>query len=213
MTRPSKWKTKVKKQEQDNKRKFSKKLKLVDELKLIDEFDEWEDDDDSGWNDDVSLLNENEPFKLAWSDNTCFKKKKRGPYLVGKIKKSIYFDKYGPSGSFTKVAKGTANILTLINKHQLTPIDFEEVLDDAEDEEQNLLNLNEKINILKIELKEQQKLLTVAEYNKKRAILEYLTRLNDNEKGKMKVSMKATQLVFIKSGPYKARSIRYWTNY
>jgi len=86
-------------------------------------------------------------------------------------------------------------------------------LDDAEDEEQNLLNLNEKINILKIELKEQQKLLTVAEYNKKRAILEYLTRLNDNEKGKMKVSMKATQLVFIKSGPYKARSIRYWANY
>ncbi len=142
-----------------------------------------------------------------------FRKKKHGPYLVGKIKKLTYFDKYGPSSSFTKAAKGTANILTLINKHQLTPIDFEEVLDDAEDEEQNLLNLNEKINILKIELKEQQKLLTVAEYNKKRAILEYLTRLNDNEKGKMKVSMKATQLVFIKSGPYKARSIRYWTNY
>ena len=48
MTRPSKWKTKVKKQEWDNKGKFSKKLKLVDELKLIDEFDEWENDDDSG---------------------------------------------------------------------------------------------------------------------------------------------------------------------
>ena len=43
MTRPSKWKTKIKKQEQDNKGKFSKKLKLVD----------------------VSLLDENEPFKLA----------------------------------------------------------------------------------------------------------------------------------------------------
>src|SRR6266542_6887043 len=29
----------------------------------------------------------------------------------------------------------------------------------------------------------------------------------------MKASMKAAQLVFIESGPYKARSIRYWANY
>ncbi|CAI2181705.1 15450_t:CDS:2 [Funneliformis geosporum] len=124
--------------QQDNKGKFLKKLKLTDE------FDEWEDEDDSGWNEE-----------------------KYRPYLVGKIKKSTYFYKYGPSGSFTKDAKGTANILTFINKNQSTPIDFEEILDDMEDEEQNLLNLNKKINILKIELKEQQKLLTVAEYNKK----------------------------------------------
>jgi len=40
-----------------------------------------------------------------------------------------------------------------------------------------------------------------------------LTRLDDNGKGKMKASMKAAQLVFIESGPYKARSIRYWANY
>ncbi len=75
MTRPSKQKSKVKKQERDNKRKFSKKLKLVDELKLTNEFDEQGDDNDSGWDDDVSLLDKNEPFKLAWSDNTCFEKK------------------------------------------------------------------------------------------------------------------------------------------
>ncbi len=39
--------------------------------------------------------------------------------------------------------------------------------------------------------------MTVTEYNKKRAIFEYLTRLDDNGKGKMKASMKAVQLVFI----------------
>ncbi|CAI2192213.1 13061_t:CDS:2, partial [Funneliformis geosporum] len=89
---------------------------------LIDEFDEWEDEDDRGWDKE--------------------------------IKKSTYFNKYGSNDSFTKAARGTANILTFINKNQSTSIDFEEILDDMENEEQNLFNLNEKINILKIELKE-----------------------------------------------------------
>ncbi|CAI2192781.1 18708_t:CDS:2, partial [Funneliformis geosporum] len=80
---------------------------------LIDEFDEWEDEDDRGWD-----------------------------------------KEYGSNDSFTKAARGTANILTFINKNQSTSIDFEEILDDMENEEQNLFNLNEKINILKIELKE-----------------------------------------------------------
>lgn len=63
--------------------------------------------------------------------------KKRGPYLAGKTKKSTYFDKYGPSGSFTKAAKGTAKITTFMSKRQSIPDDFDEVLDDMENEEQN----------------------------------------------------------------------------
>ena len=86
-------------------------------------------------------------------------------------------------------------------------------MDDAEDEEQNLLDLDEKIENLKIELKEQQKSMTAAEYTKKRAIFEYLIRLDDNGKGNMKASMESAQLVFIESAPYKARSIRYWAKY
>src|ERR1044071_2703776 len=156
MTRPSKRKIKVKEQERDNKGKFSKKLKLP-------EFDEWGDEDDSGWDDDISIINEkkvfeNEPFEIVWSDNACLEKKKRGPYLTGKIKKSTYFKKYGPSGSFTKAAKGTADILTFVNKCQVTPDDFDEVLDDMNDmeneEPNNQLNLKKKLKNLKIELKE-----------------------------------------------------------
>ena len=55
--------------------------------------------------------------------------------------------------------------------------------------------------------------MTVAEFNKKWAIFEYLTRLDNIRKRKMKVSMKAVQLVFIGGGPYKTRSLRYWANY
>src|SRR5947199_9897131 len=107
------------------------------------------------------LPNEEKNCELVWSDSAHLKQKKREPYLTGKTKKSTYFDKYGPSGCFTKAAKGTAKISTFFKKNQPTPEDFEEVLDDMEDEEQNQLDLNKRIEILMIELKEQQKLLTV----------------------------------------------------
>ncbi|CAI2181215.1 13064_t:CDS:2 [Funneliformis geosporum] len=137
-----------------------------------------------------------EQERNVWSDSAHLEQKKRGPYLTGKTKKSTYFDKYGLSGSFTKAAKGTANILTLINKHKSIPADFDEVLDDMEIDELNYmsLNLKERIENLKVELKEKQKSLTVTEYNKKRAIFEYLRRLDDNENGKVKASIEAAKL-------------------
>ena len=100
MTRPSKRKTKVKNQERDNNGKFTKRPRLIDEL------DEWGDENDSEWDDEISLLSEDKalekPPELVWSDNTHLEHKKRGPYLTGKMKKSTYFDKFGPNGSFTK---------------------------------------------------------------------------------------------------------------
>src|SRR6185369_16763721 len=54
-----------------------------------------------------NLLNERKKVELVWSNNAYLERKKRGPYLTGKTKKSTYFDKYGPSGSFTKATKGT----------------------------------------------------------------------------------------------------------
>jgi hypothetical protein len=205
MPRPSKRKTKAKEQERDSDGKFAKKPRFVDD---------WGDEDDSGWDDEIDILNDKEKkVELVWSDNAYLEKKKRGPYLTGKTKKSTYFDKYGPSGCFTKAAKGTAKISTFINIHRSVPIDFEEILDDMEDEEQNPLDLSEKIEDLKIELRERQKSLTAVEYTKKRAIFEYLIRLDGNGKGKMKASMESAQLVFIEGAPYKARSIRYWAKY
>ena len=109
------------------------------------------------------MLSEKEDkYKLVWLDNAEFKRKKREPYLSKKTKKSTYFDKYGPSGCFIKAAKETAKISTFFKKHQSTPEDFEEVLDDSEDEKQNQLDLNKRIKNLKIELKEQQKSLTAS---------------------------------------------------
>ena len=48
--------------------------------------------------------------------------------------------------------------------------DFEEVLDYMDEEDRNQLSIGERIKILKIELRGQQKILTATEYNKKRAI-------------------------------------------
>src|SRR3989337_1731396 len=163
MTRPSKRKARAKKQERNDNGTFTKKSR-------IDDDDDWGNEDDSGWN-EVILPNEKEKnCELVWTDSAHLEQKKRGSYLIGKTKKSTYFDKYGPSGSFTKAAKGIIKISTFMNKDKSTPDDFVEVLDDMDEEEQNQLNIVERIENLKIELKEQQKILTVTEYNKKRAL-------------------------------------------
>ena len=59
-----------------------------------------------------------------------------------------------------------------MKKSQSIPDDFDEILDMDNDDEQNHLNLIERIEILKTELIEQQKTLTVVEYNKKRVVFE-----------------------------------------
>ncbi|CAI2189808.1 3925_t:CDS:2 [Funneliformis geosporum] len=64
--------------------------------------------------------------------------------------------------------------LTLQEKQKNQPIltNMDQVLGESENDKQdNQYNLNERIENLKKELKEQQKLLTVTKYNKKRAIL------------------------------------------
>ena len=93
------------------------------------------------------------------------------------------------------------DILTLINK-QSNP-----------ENKHDQLNLKERIEGLRIELKEKQKSFSVSEFNKTRAIFEYLKRLDDNGRGKKRASIEAAQLVFIDSAPYRARTIRYWANY
>src|SRR5215470_14807751 len=104
MTHLSKRKTIVKEQGRNNNGTFAKKSRVVDD-------DDWGDGNDSGW-DEIDLPSEDEnKSKLVWSSNAQLEQKKRGPYLTGITKKSTYFDKYGPSGSFTRAAKGTLNIL------------------------------------------------------------------------------------------------------
>ena len=53
----------------------------------------------------------------------------------------------------------------------------------------------------------------VTEYNKKRAIFEYLRRLDENGRGKEKASKEAAELVYIEHALFKARTIQYWANY
>lgn len=84
----------------------------------------------------------------------------------------------------------------------------------ADDEcEWNFKEVETKIEHLKEELKNNQHKMSVIEYNKKRAIFEMLKRVTENEKGLIKASAEAAELVFIDCRPYKARCIRVWTKY
>ncbi|CAB4446611.1 unnamed protein product [Rhizophagus irregularis] len=84
-----------------------------------------------------------------------------------------------------------------------------------EDDGWNFKGVEVKIEDLKEELRRDQYKMSVIEYNKKRAIFEMLKRIKfkENEKGLIKASIEAAELVFIESRPYKARCIRVWAKY
>src|SRR5688572_11714281 len=182
---------------------------------------EWGDEEDSGWEED-NLENEvwvNEG-NLVWKDNAILEKQKRGPYLVGPTKKSTYYDKWGPNGIYTIAASNTKNIteyfsLTKNSSYNTSfPDTVDEILEDLKDEDEGdgweFENVLQKIKTLKNELEKSHKKMSVIEYNKKKAIFEYLQRLDKNGKGKMDASMEAARIVFIDAGSYKATIIRKW---
>ncbi|CAB4429570.1 unnamed protein product [Rhizophagus irregularis] len=135
-------------------------------------------------------------FDLVWKNDNQLEKMKRGPYKTGKTPKSTYYDKYGPNGTLTKVAASTEKITnffkissTQVTNPQLSRADT-------------------------LELEKQYNQLTVVEYNYKRTIFEYLTLLNNNNRrGRIDISLKVTQKIFIDGGVWKARKILYLTKY
>ena len=67
--------------------------------------------------------------------------------------------------------------------------------------------------MLRTELEKSHKKMSIIEYNKKRAIFEYLQRLDKNNRRKMDASMEAAKIVFINAGSYKATIICKWAAY
>ena len=149
--------------------------------------------------------------------------KKRDPYLVGLMKKSTYYDKWGPNGIYTVAASNTKNIteyfLPAKDSSNNTPSpdiadEFSGILNNGNEEGGWTFKITlQKINILRTELEKSHKKMSIIEYNKKRAIFEYLQRLDKNNRGKMDASMEAAKIVFINAGSYKATIIRKWVAY
>ena len=213
----------------------------IEESLVVD--DEWGDEEDSGWEDegwkgegwdegwdegweDEEVLHEREGEKLTnlvWKDIAILEKKKRGPYLVGPTKKSTYYDKWGPNGVYTVAASNTKNITDYFsfatkNSNDISSPDIgDEILEGldniGEKGSWKFDNTLQKVSTLKIELEKSHKKMSVIEYNKKKAIFEYLQRLDENGKGKMDASMEAAKIVFINAGSYKATMIRKWAAY
>src|SRR4051794_11593020 len=71
----------------------------------------WDDVDDM--EEEIKINQKLKELKLEWKENVQLEKTKRGPYMKGKTPKSTYYDKYGPSGSFTKAAAGNEKITSL----------------------------------------------------------------------------------------------------
>ncbi|RHZ56112.1 hypothetical protein Glove_406g76 [Diversispora epigaea] len=127
--------------------------------------------------------------------------------MTGKLPKSTYYDKYRSNGSFIKVAKNNMKITFFTNETVNNQIDELQEINSEENELWKPKNINEKIDILKNELINCSD-INIVKYNKKHVIFEYLKHLNNNDKGKLKVSKEATQLIFLESISHKSYLIR-----
>ncbi|CAI2183799.1 14714_t:CDS:2, partial [Funneliformis geosporum] len=146
---------------------------------------------DSGWK--YENLNEewvNEKT-LVWKDNAILTKQKCGPYLIRPIKKSTYYDKWNSNGAFTIAASNTKNITKYFSL--------------VRDSDNNISSSNIADEVSKI--------LNNRNEKGKRAIFEYLQRLDKNGRGKMAASLEAAKIVFINAGSYKATIICKWAAY
>ncbi|KAF0442639.1 dde family endonuclease, partial [Gigaspora margarita] len=173
------------------------------------------DENDSGWDDMESEIKE---LNLEWKNDSQFEKTKQGPYMKRKTPKSTYYDKYGPNGIFTKAAVGTKKITSFFTSSQLSDqndLEEIEIFDDSDSKPDSYaLMINKKANDLKKELEQNHSKLTVKEYNYKRAIFEYLILLSKNNgHRKIKASLDIARKVFIDGNIWKARKIRYLTEY
>ena len=134
--------------------------------------------------------------------------------MAGKTPRSTYYDKWGPSGSFTKSAIGTSKITSFFPAQFNTDdviinhdIEGEKSVTESEEENEELWEGNKidvKIKTLKKELESHHNKMKVNECNKKRAIFEYLKLLDENGGGKMKASLNVAQMVFVDGGIWKA---------
>ncbi|CAG8813181.1 19402_t:CDS:1, partial [Dentiscutata erythropus] len=105
------------------------------------------------------------------------------------------------------LSKNLINTNIRVKKQKQTPSTFVWV---NEDEIQS--DLNQKINNLKLDLINQEETLIAYEYNRKRAIYEYLVRLNKNS-SKMAASKASAKIVYIDPAENKGTTIIGWANY
>ena len=127
-------------------------------------------------------------------------KEKCGPYKIGKTPKSTYYDKWGPSGSWSKAAKGTQKLERSFSRQDGS---MQENLLDEEETPVLVWPSEDMVLNLERDLKENFNGMLAKEYIKKRAIFEYLVCLLKGEK-KMKASMDVVNMIYNSNSKSKA---------
>ncbi|CAG8831287.1 5184_t:CDS:1, partial [Gigaspora rosea] len=117
---------------------------------------EWEDENDSGWDDTENMENEINELNLVWKNDSQLEKTKRGPYMKGKTPKSTYYDKYGPNSIFTKAAVSAKKITSFFTSSQPSDSNYlKEISDDSDSEPESYVHMiNKKANDLKKHLEQ-----------------------------------------------------------
>ena len=149
--------------------------------KTMREKSDWGSDVDSATEQDIRDRLSKDSLWLKWRADASLEKSRRGPYNIGKTPKSTYYDKWGPSGSWTAAAKGSPKLERFFNQAAAENNQQIESVHVSSDEEFALPSENDVVSLEK-DLEENFNRMSAQEYVKKRVIFEYLVRLLKGEK-------------------------------
>ena len=170
MPRPTKRKAVHKQMSRDKRGKFIKEDELNRTFELMetglsdDLLDEklWENDEVSDWGSDIDSATEQgirdrlskDNLWLKWRVDASLEKSRCGPYNIGKTPKSTYYDKWGPSGSWTAAAKGSPKLERFFNQAAAENNQQIESLQDVSSDEEFALPSENDVISLEKDLKE-----------------------------------------------------------
>ncbi|RIB05318.1 hypothetical protein C2G38_2219929 [Gigaspora rosea] len=132
--------------------------------------------------------------------------------------KFTYYRKFGVFGTLTSAAKGIQKISNFFEPSFTLPIHsalWSACSDNGESDnnrEEASYELGDVIAQLQEDLIKNEKTLNAFEYNERRAVYTYFTRLYDGH-GKLKASENAARIVYINPNPYKYKRIRFLGNF
>jgi len=193
--------------------------KKTDRTDKTDEEEETDRTDETDEEENKKADEEEEKIRTRLLTTLVWKNAEReNTRIIKGIPKTTYYRKFGTSGSLSKAAKGTHKITNFFTSgssassatstHTFsTSTSFESSALSVADKDGMEAILCERVAQLRNELLENGQIFTAFEYNRRRAVYEYLIRLNDN--GKMKASQKAANMVYIAPMSCTAKKIHF----
>lgn len=174
--------------------------------KFEEQFSDSEFDDQEEENERIDEEEEKTRTRLLTMALVWKEPERENTRVIKGVPKTTYYRKFGVSGMLANAAKKTHKITNFFGPTAESSTSVSSASSGFSNK------LDGEITQLREDLLKNGRVLTALEYNERRAVYEYLMRL-DNGHGKIKASQEAANMVYISPRPHRSKRIRSVANF